>query len=92
MGVAFLAIPFGYLDKLRAYPVIRWSILAGDVLPPFAQAAAMAGVPLLVGMLIPRDERASLRPAEAEWRPVTGGTTGQNGRAARERSRPAWGG
>lgn len=42
----------GYLDKLRAYPIERWSILAGEMVPLFFQAAAMAGVILVVSMLL----------------------------------------
>ena len=33
----------GYIDKLRASPIHRWSILAGEMVPLFFQAAAMAG-------------------------------------------------
>jgi len=42
----------GYLDKLRAYPISRWSILAGEMVPLFFQAAAMAAVILVVSMLL----------------------------------------
>lgn len=42
----------GYLDKLRAYPIGRWSILAGEMVPLFFQAAAMAGVVLVVSLLL----------------------------------------
>ena len=42
----------GYLDKLRANPISRWSILAGEMVPLFIQAAAMAGVLLLVSVLL----------------------------------------
>jgi ABC-2 type transport system permease protein len=42
----------GYLDKLRASPIGRWSILAGEMFPLFFQAAAMAGVLLLVSLLL----------------------------------------
>ncbi len=42
----------GYLDKLRASPIGRWSILAGEMVPLFFQAAAMASVLLLVGVLL----------------------------------------
>ena len=42
----------GYLDKLRAYPISRWSILAGEMVPLFFQAAAMAGVVLVVSVLL----------------------------------------
>jgi ABC-2 type transport system permease protein len=42
----------GYLDKLRASPIGRWSILAGEMVPLFFQAAVMAGVILVVSMLL----------------------------------------
>ena len=42
----------GYLDKLRASPIGRWSILAGEMFPLFFQAAAMAGVLLLASLLL----------------------------------------
>jgi len=42
----------GYLDKLRANPIARWSILAGEMVPPFFQAAMMAGVVLIVSLLL----------------------------------------
>jgi len=42
----------GYLDKLRAYPIGRWSILAGEMVPLFFQTAAMAGVVLVVSLLL----------------------------------------
>src|SRR5713226_1761523 len=42
----------GYLDKLRASPIARWSILAGEMVPLFFQAAVMAGVLLLVSLLL----------------------------------------
>ncbi|MCZ7664853.1 MAG: ABC transporter permease [Thermoleophilia bacterium] len=42
----------GYLDKLRAYPIGRWSILAGEMVPLFFQAAAMAGIVLVVSLLL----------------------------------------
>jgi ABC-2 type transport system permease protein len=41
----------GYLDKLRAQPIARWSILAGEMVPLFFQAAIMAGIILLVSLL-----------------------------------------
>jgi ABC-2 type transport system permease protein len=41
----------GYLDKLRAQPIARWSILAGEMVPLFFQAAMMAGIILLVSLL-----------------------------------------
>jgi ABC-type multidrug transport system permease subunit len=42
----------GYLDKLRANPIARWSILAGEMVPLFFQAAAMAGILLVVSLLL----------------------------------------
>jgi ABC-2 type transport system permease protein len=42
----------GYLDKLRASPIGRWSILIGEMVPLFLQAAVMAGVLLLVSLLL----------------------------------------
>ena len=42
----------GYLDKLRAYPIGRWSILAGEMVPLFFQSAAMAGIVLVVSLLL----------------------------------------
>jgi ABC-2 type transport system permease protein len=42
----------GYLDKLRAAPISRWSILAGEMVPLFFETAAMAGVLLVVGILL----------------------------------------
>jgi ABC-2 type transport system permease protein len=42
----------GYVDKLRASPIARWSILAGEMVPLFFQAAVMAGVLLLVSLLL----------------------------------------
>jgi ABC-2 type transport system permease protein len=42
----------GYLDKLRASPIGRWSILAAEMVPLFFQAAAMAGVLLVVSLLL----------------------------------------
>ncbi len=42
----------GYLDKLRASPIARWSILAGEMVPLFFQAAVMAGVLLIVSLLL----------------------------------------
>jgi ABC-2 type transport system permease protein len=41
----------GYLDKLRASPIGRWSILAGEMVPLFFQAAMMAGALLVVSLL-----------------------------------------
>jgi ABC-2 type transport system permease protein len=42
----------GYLDKLRAQPIGRWSILAGEMVPLFFQAAFMAGILLVVSLLL----------------------------------------
>jgi ABC-2 type transport system permease protein len=42
----------GYLDKLRASPISRWSILAGEMVPLFFQAALMAGLLLVVSLLL----------------------------------------
>jgi ABC-2 type transport system permease protein len=42
----------GYLDKLRANPIRRWSILAGEMVPLFFQAALMSGVLLAVSLLL----------------------------------------
>lgn len=42
----------GYLDKLRALPIQRWSILVGEMVPLFFQAAGMSGVVLLVSVLL----------------------------------------
>src|SRR5919197_3592403 len=41
----------GYLDKLRASPIGRWSILAGEMVPLFFQSATMAGILLVVSLL-----------------------------------------
>lgn len=42
----------GYLDKLRSSPINRWSILAGEMIPLFFQAAFMSGVLLIVSLLL----------------------------------------
>ena len=42
----------GYLDKLRASPIRRWSILAAEMVPLFCQSAIMAGVLLVVSLLL----------------------------------------
>ena len=42
----------GYLDKLRASPIGRQSILAGEMVPLFFEAAIMAGVLLVVSLLL----------------------------------------
>jgi ABC-2 type transport system permease protein len=40
----------GYIDKLRATPIRRWSILAGEMVPLFFQAALMAGIILVISL------------------------------------------
>ena len=47
----------GYIDKLRASPINRWSILAGETVPLFFQAAAMSAVVLIIGLLAGRHDR-----------------------------------
>jgi ABC-2 type transport system permease protein len=42
----------GYLDNLRSMPISRWSILAGEMIPLFLQAALMAGILLGVSLLL----------------------------------------
>ena len=42
----------GYMDKLRALPIGRWSILVAEMVPVFFQAAAMAGIILVVSVLL----------------------------------------
>jgi len=42
----------GYMDKLRALPTRRWSILAAEMVPVFFQAAAMAGIILIISVLL----------------------------------------
>ncbi len=42
----------GYLDKLSASPIRRTSILAGEMVPLFFEAAIMAGVLLAVSLLL----------------------------------------
>ncbi|MBI4267664.1 MAG: ABC transporter permease [Chloroflexi bacterium] len=42
----------GYLDKLWASPISRWSVLAGEMAPLFLQAAIMAGILLIVSLLL----------------------------------------
>ena len=42
----------GYVDKLRASPIRRWSILAGEMVPLFFQAAAMSAIILVVSLLL----------------------------------------
>ena len=42
----------GYLDKLRATPVRRYSILAGELVPLFFESAAMAGAILILAVVL----------------------------------------
>jgi ABC-2 type transport system permease protein len=42
----------GYIDKLRASPITHWSILAGEMVPLFFQAAAMSAIILVVSLLL----------------------------------------
>jgi len=42
----------GYMDKLRAMPTQRWSILAAEMVPVFFQAAAMAGIILVISVIL----------------------------------------
>ncbi|HEX2221941.1 MAG TPA: ABC transporter permease [Candidatus Limnocylindria bacterium] len=42
----------GYVDKLRATPITRWSILAAEMVPLFFQAAVMAGIILVISLLL----------------------------------------
>jgi ABC-2 type transport system permease protein len=42
----------GYVDKLRASPISRWSILAAETVPLFFQAAAMSGIILIISLLL----------------------------------------
>ena len=60
---AFFAVAFGgygllveyrtgYVDKLRSSPISRWSILAGEQVPLFFQAAAMSAIVLVVSVLL----------------------------------------
>ncbi len=42
----------GYMDKLRAAPIKRWSILAAEMVPLFFEAAVMAGVLLIVSLVL----------------------------------------
>jgi ABC-2 type transport system permease protein len=42
----------GYLDRLRASPIGRWSILAGEMVPLFFQTALMAGALLVVSLFL----------------------------------------
>lgn len=42
----------GYTDKLRVSPIRRWSILLGEMVPLFFQAAAMAAIILAVCIVL----------------------------------------
>ena len=42
----------GYVDKLRASPIRHWSILAGEQVPLFFQAAGMAAIILAISWLL----------------------------------------
>jgi ABC-2 type transport system permease protein len=42
----------GYVDKLRASPIQRWSILAAETVPLFIQAAAMSAIILIISVLL----------------------------------------
>lgn len=42
----------GYIDKLRSSPIRHWSILAGEMVPLFFQAAAMSAIILVVSLLL----------------------------------------
>ena len=42
----------GMLDKLRATPISRYSILAGELVPLFAECTVMGGVILLLSVLL----------------------------------------
>jgi ABC-2 type transport system permease protein len=42
----------GYVDKLRASPIRRWSILAGEMVPLFFQAALMSAIVLIISLLL----------------------------------------
>jgi ABC-2 type transport system permease protein len=42
----------GYLDKLLSSPIGRYSILAGEMVPVFFQAAAMAAILLIVSVIL----------------------------------------
>jgi ABC-2 type transport system permease protein len=42
----------GYMDKLRAAPIKRWSILAAEMVPLFFEAAVMAGILLIVSLVL----------------------------------------
>ena len=42
----------GYIDKLRASPISRWSILAAEMVPLFFQAAGMSAIILVISLLL----------------------------------------
>ncbi|HET7678221.1 MAG TPA: ABC transporter permease [Candidatus Limnocylindrales bacterium] len=42
----------GYIDKLRALPIHRWSILAAEMVPLFFQAAGMSAIVLAISLLL----------------------------------------
>jgi ABC-2 type transport system permease protein len=42
----------GYVDKLRSSPIRHWSILAGETVPLFFQAAAMSAIVLIISLLL----------------------------------------
>ena len=42
----------GYVDKLRASPIRRWSILAAEMVPLFFQAAVMSAIILVISLLL----------------------------------------
>jgi ABC-2 type transport system permease protein len=42
----------GYVDKLRASPISRWSILAGEMVPLFFQAATMSAIILAISLVL----------------------------------------
>ncbi len=42
----------GYLDKLRAAPINRFSILAGELVPLFAECVVMAAIILVLAVLL----------------------------------------
>jgi ABC-2 type transport system permease protein len=42
----------GYVDKLRASPIRRWSILAAEMVPLFFQAAVMSAIVLIISLLL----------------------------------------
>lgn len=42
----------GYTDKLRSMPTRRWSILIAEEVPVFFQAAAMAGIILIISVVL----------------------------------------